>query len=272
MRSLLKKQNLSYCGELVRKGDPDRYMLSMFLPAKLREDVWALFAFNFEISKTRELVSESTLGLIRLQWWRDAIKDIYEQGKVPEHEILKPLAEAIKTYDLPRESFDKLIYAREFDLEDVLPGNIEGLLNYAEFTTQPLYELVLRVMGADPSQEVVQPIAVNYALAGILRATVVFARQGRLLFPEDLMSKHHLTKDDIFNKCQHDNIRGLVEDVVAAKLERSRPDNIFLKAVESLSEMYFKQIKSMDYDILCPDIQRAPAFKALRMLWSVKVL
>ena len=182
------EKTLSYCGQIVRDYDPDRFLLSMFAPATVREDLWALFAFNHEIAKTREVVTETQLGLIRLQWWREAIAALYgeqtERG-VPEHEVVRPLAEAIKRHNLPREHFDKLIYAREFDLEDVLPGNLEGLLNYADFTTTPLMKLAVQICGDDPEMELVQPVAVNYALMGILRAVPTHARQRRCYLPED---------------------------------------------------------------------------------------
>ncbi len=82
----------SYCGELVRRHDPDRFLLTLFAPASMRESLFALYAFNYEIAKTRETVTETQLGLIRLQWWRDAISAIYDRGDVAAHHVLTPLA------------------------------------------------------------------------------------------------------------------------------------------------------------------------------------
>ena len=120
-------QPLSFCGSLVKAYDPDRFLLTMFVPEQVRdpsspaattrrEALWALFAFNHEIAKTRAVVSEPQLGRIRLQWWRDEIERIYSGSVVPEHEVLKPLAAAIRAHDLPREDFETLITAREADL------------------------------------------------------------------------------------------------------------------------------------------------------------
>ena len=266
----MSKKVLSYCGELVRQADADRFLLSMFVPAGVREDLWALFAFNCEIAKTRDVVSESTLGLIRLQWWRDEIGKIYEGGDFSPHEILKPLSEAIKRYDLPREHFDKLIYAREFDLEDVLPGNVEGLFNYCYFTTEPLLALAVQICGGDPSQDVIQPIAINYALAGVLRSTASYARQGWCLLPEDLMEKYCITRDNIFEADMQESMALLIKDIVAQKMPRVKPDNIILKGSVALSELYLKQIISNDYDVMSAVIMRDPYFKVLRLYWRTK--
>ena len=263
---------LSYCGQLVKDHDPDRFLLSMFLPPVSRESVWSLCAFNYEISKTREVVSESTLGLMRLQWWRDAIKNLYEQDTVLDHEVLKPLADTIKKHDLPREQMDKLLYAREFDLEDVLPGNLEGLMNYADFTTQPLFELIIKATEDDPAQYVMQPIAINYALAGILRATVFYAQQHRVYLPEDLMQKYNVPKEEILDKNNRENIKKVIQEIVDSRLPVKKSQHVFLRASEALSEMYFKQIIALDYDVFSADLLRDPKFKVLRLFWKTKIM
>ena len=71
-------KTLSYCGQVVRDQDRDRFLLSLFAPADRREALWALFAFNHEIAKTREVVTEMQLGLIRLQWWREQVTNIFK--------------------------------------------------------------------------------------------------------------------------------------------------------------------------------------------------
>ena len=82
--------SLTYCGNLVRQQDPDRFLLSLFVPAKVRPALWALYAFNYEIAKTREVVSETATGLIRLTWWREAIDEIYQGRPVRQHQVVQP--------------------------------------------------------------------------------------------------------------------------------------------------------------------------------------
>jgi len=90
---------LSYCGQEVRKYDNDRFLTCLFAPADRREALFALYAFNLEIAKTREVVTEPILGQIRLQWWHDSIGEVYEGGG-RRHEVLQPLADAIRRFDL----------------------------------------------------------------------------------------------------------------------------------------------------------------------------
>ena len=180
--------SLSYCGDFVRQSDPDRFLLSMFAPADRREALWALFAFQGEIAKTRDVVSDSTLGRMRLQWWRDELEKIYAGHEAPAHEVLAPLAAAIRVHDLPLADFEMLLEAREFDLGDELPGNVEGFLNYADLTTTPLMRMAVQIEGCDPALEPVQAVAMNYALAGLLRVIPHWAGHGRCVLPEDVMA------------------------------------------------------------------------------------
>jgi phytoene synthase len=131
---------------LVKDHDPDRYFLSLFAPREHRPALWTLFALNYEIAKTREVVNETRLGLIRLQWWRDEIARLYDGGASDAHEILMALRQVIDKYGLPKELFDTLIYGREFDLEDVLPETLEGTMTYIEHTNMPLTDLVRSIL------------------------------------------------------------------------------------------------------------------------------
>lgn len=262
--------NLSYCGALVRRVDPDRFLLSMMMSSARREALWALFAFNHEIAKTREVVSEARLGMIRLQWWREAVATLYEEGAaVSDNEVLIALSKAIAGYDLPLAEFEALIYAREFDLEAVLPGNVEGLVNYADFTTTPLTQLVLAVLGEDVEGEPVQLVSVNYALAGLLRAVPFHVQSGACVLPEDLMAEHGQSVNKLYDGKRVDALPCVVEAVTGQIVSGVACESRFLKGMQALSVMYLKQIKARGYDVFHPRMVVAPPFKALRVLFSV---
>ncbi len=256
---------LSYCGALVQAHDPDRFLLSMFARSEVREDLWALFAFNYEIAKTREVVTETQLGMIRLQWWRDALAGVYENGEVPEHEVLRALAGAIARHDLPRELFDTLIYAREFDLEDVLPGNVEGLVNYADFTSTPLLKLAVKIAGGDYETEPVQAVGVNAALVGVLRATMFYAGQRRCYLPEDLLKKAGQRMDHLYEGKIVEGMNEVIKTILDQYVEGVSCENRFLRAGNRLSGLYKKQIKALNYNVFDPKVLQPPPFKVLRL-------
>ncbi|MEM7650898.1 MAG: squalene/phytoene synthase family protein [Pseudomonadota bacterium] len=262
----MAKAEISYCGQLVKQHDPDRFLLSMFAPSSVREDLWALFAFNYEIAKTREVVSETQLGLIRLQWWRERIAEIYEGKSVPENEVLKALAGAIERHGLSQEDLEMLLHAREFDLEDVLPGNVEGLLNYTDFTTTPLMKMAVEISGG-PGSDPVQAVAVNSALAGILRSTVFFAKQRRCYLPEDLLKAHGQSVSQLYELKPAEGLPAVVREVAEQAVSGVKCDNRFLRATDKLAGTYLKQLKGVGYDVFHPKLLLEPAFKALRLVF-----
>ena len=63
----------AYCADLVRNTDKDRFLASLFAPAERREALHALYAFDIEVARVRDLAREPMPGEIRLQWWSDVL-------------------------------------------------------------------------------------------------------------------------------------------------------------------------------------------------------
>ena len=63
-------------GQLVpRRATADRYLVdACSRRAATRPQLFALYAFNAEIARVRDIVSEPLPGEIRYQWWRDAAR------------------------------------------------------------------------------------------------------------------------------------------------------------------------------------------------------
>src|SRR5215470_15203348 len=111
-------ESLSPIAALVRRHDRDRFQTVLFAPAACREALFALYAFNYEIARVRERVTEPTLGRIRLEWWRETIATAYEGGPVRRHDVVEALTDTIREHGPTREHFDRLIDAREKDLAE----------------------------------------------------------------------------------------------------------------------------------------------------------
>ena len=76
--------SLSLCAQgEVRKNDHDQFLCSLFVPEDHRRAFWALSLFQIETLRIRDAVSEPHLGLIRLQWWRDVLQNLYDQKTTP---------------------------------------------------------------------------------------------------------------------------------------------------------------------------------------------
>ena len=129
----------AYCANEVRRFDNDRYLTALFAPARGRRALMALYAFNLEIARVRESVSEVLLGQVRLQFWRDTIAEIYS-ARPRRHLVALALADAVRGHDLSRDHFEQLIDARAFDLEDEQPASVAGRSRkWSHFSAPPRF-------------------------------------------------------------------------------------------------------------------------------------
>jgi phytoene synthase len=179
---------LSPIAALVRRHDRDRYQTALFAPSAAREALFSLYAFNYEVARVRETVHEPMLGQIRLQWWREAIDTAFAGGAARAHPVVEAITATIRGFPVDRALFDRVIDARERDLDDAPHANLAALETYVEGTAAPLVLLALDVLSADngAAQEAARHVGIAYGLAGILRALPFHARQGRALLADNV--------------------------------------------------------------------------------------
>jgi phytoene synthase len=117
---------MSEVQESVRSLDRDRYLASLFAADGKRPHLLALYAFNADVVRIRDRVSEPAIGMIRLQWWRDTVESLYDGGAGGGHPVAEALSAAIAAGGLPKQALLDLITAHEFDLyQDRMPGLTE---------------------------------------------------------------------------------------------------------------------------------------------------
>jgi len=212
--------DLSYCAEQVRQFDHDRFLTAIFAPAAVREHLFALYAFNIELAKVREVVTEPLIGQMRLQWWRDTLDRLYA-GETVAHEVARPLHAAARAGGVARGAFDPLIDAREFDLEKSPPADLDALLGYAEGTGAPVLAIALQIAGGGAdTAEIARKAGRGWALTGLLRALPFHARRHRLYLPADRLAEAGVRVSRLFDLKPEPGLR----TVVRAVGERARAD------------------------------------------------
>ena len=178
-------RSLSQCGAMLRRHDPDRYLCCLFADPLRREALFALYAFIHEIMVVRDRVRDPMLGRIRLQWWREGLDGIAE-GRPGDHQVIRGLAAAFRTFDLERGSLDALIDFQDAALEQEGPLTLEAMTAEARHTA--LLQPALRILGDESpvACACADNIAVAWTLTKRLRSVPLFARAGRSALPDDL--------------------------------------------------------------------------------------
>lgn len=281
---------MDYLSTLVSHDDRDRFLTAQFAPMPARMDVLALYAFNVEVAKIKESVSETLVGALKLQWWRDLVAAIYDRGAAPSggalagtplkgNPVVEALAAAISRHGLTRAHFDALLEARTRDLEEDPPTDVMELESYAEGTSASLTYLVLETLGVrdEASRTAGRHVGIAWALTGLLRAVLYHARVNRFLLPADLMAKAALSTHDVKERKNAERVAGVVAEIAAiahahlakARGLRTQVDRRALPALlpAVLADGYLKALSRRRFDVFDPrhGLQR-PAVG--RLIWN----
>jgi phytoene/squalene synthetase len=186
--------SLSYCAQLIRDQAPDRYLATLFAPSAARPALFGLYAFDHEITKVRHLVTQPIAGLIRFQWWRDALDAIAAERPAPVHPVAEALQNAWRRFQISRARLDAAIDARARELEGDPPATLEQLEQHLEATSSSMVLVALDILGAGDERTVDAGRRVGLAigLADLLRGIDLHRDHARFL-PGDLLGRHGIT-------------------------------------------------------------------------------
>lgn len=176
--------------EALQRADRDRYLCALAAPGKQRPDLVTLYTFNAELAGIADKVSEKMLGLIRLQWWRDALAEI-AAGRGHRHHLVQDLAGIVQRRGISFALLNGLIDARERDVEAAQPADLAELESYAAATAGALAELALESCVPRPNDDwrrAARAAGTAYGLVGIARATPYLAHHRRIMLPQQEMA------------------------------------------------------------------------------------
>lgn len=184
------EQNEAHCIAELRELDRDRYLACLLSPASVRGALAALYLFNAEIARVRDLVREPLAGELRLQWWRDVIIGSGTSTGAG-HPGAEALLAAIERHRLPRDAFDRFIEARLFDLYDDPMPDRAAFEAYAGETAATIIQLAAVILGgeqATSAAEAAGHAGVAQAVAGALLLLPIHQARGQLVVPGDILA------------------------------------------------------------------------------------
>src|SRR5438876_3990107 len=205
----------AHCEGLLRAADKDRFLTTLFAPAERRDALFALYAFNLEIARVREVVREPVAGEIRLQWWSDVLGGA-GRGEVAAHPVAAALLATMARYRLPPERFKVLIDARRFDLYDEPMAALADLEAYADGASSTLIALAAQILsdGEEPDIAALSHDAgVAYAIAGLLKAFPAHAARGQLFVPLEILERHGARRQDVASGQATPQLRAALADL-----------------------------------------------------------
>ncbi|KAI0354968.1 hypothetical protein OH77DRAFT_1425581 [Trametes cingulata] len=191
---------VAYCRDLVRTRDYESYLIGSFYPRQFQGAFFALRAFYVELASIQDSVSNSIIGKMRMQFWRDAIKGIVD-GRPPRHPIALALHEASQTARLPAYHLRRIIDARDAELHTPTHLTLESLTAHAESTASTFFYLLLSLLNLSSSEtfsHAASHLGVAQSIQVLLRALPYHASKGRMVIPAEITARHGVRQEDVF--------------------------------------------------------------------------
>jgi phytoene synthase len=274
-------QELSYCAQAVRESDPERYLCTLTAPPEAREALFALFAFDAEIARVRHAVSQPMAGLIRLQWWREALEGI-AAGRPLAHPVVEALHDRAWTRLHPvRDRLEAAIEARERELEDETPIEDEAALaRHLDGTGAATTLAALHLLGADDVAEARDAgahVGRAWALVHLVRSLPSDLGARRLLVPRSALARRGLEAEALFERRQGEGLNAAVAELVdtaqghlreARRLRAGVPRRALAALLPAVFvDLHLKRLRRAGFDPSTPALARPMPAAPLRLLW-----
>lgn len=223
----------------LQKFDPDRYFVAMMAAPTDRAALMVVFAFNLDLARIPEKVSEAVLGQMRYQSWRDAFARARDGGSPGI-----PLAGLLNGLALPSDQIDSLIDAREELMLIEQPSRtLESIRAHAAKLGGTLGELTLEALSKS-APTLPEPWIAAARSAGQAYTTIGLARAAR----SDHLPNDMEMKQSIKALCD-----AALDDIAACRASlaatpRPTPQLFPAFAVATIADQQAASLRRFDYD------------------------
>jgi phytoene synthase len=214
-RAVDNKAAAEFCADLVRSHDFAHYASTLFVPPEPRRALLALYAFNVEISRVREQVSQPLPGEIRLQWWTDMLAG-EGHGGVEGNPVAAELLLAIRTWRLPVERLSRLIGEHQFDLYNDPMPTMAALEGYINDTSSALFSLAAGIAGLQSPEieHLARHAGLAQGMAQVIAALPLDASRRQLFVPLQLLEQHGSGMEEVFAGKQTPTLRAALDQLI----------------------------------------------------------
>ncbi|NOY62842.1 MAG: presqualene diphosphate synthase HpnD [Gammaproteobacteria bacterium] len=217
-----------YCQNRASKSGSSFYYSFLFLPAKQRQAIIALYAFCREVDDVVDEYTDENLARIKLAWWREEVARTF-QGE-PQHPVGKALLEATDNFNLPQEYFAEIIDGMEMDLNDTRYATFKELALYCHRVAGVVGLMAAEIFGYEDRRtlDYAQSLGMAFQLTNILRDVREDCDRGRLYLPLEDLQRFNVSTEQIASYTTTDNIRALLA------FEAQRAHDYYQKAFDEL--------------------------------------
>ncbi len=186
-----------YCARLARTHYENFSVASWFLPRRLRQDFYNVYAYCRISDDLGDEVGDAAASLELLDEWQRELDACYEGN--PKHPVFVALAETVRLYDIPKHEFSDLLIAFRQDQTVTRFETFNDVLSYCKYSANPVGHLVLYLCGyRDPERQQLSDFTCTaLQLANFWQDVTVDYAKGRIYLPLEDLRRFSVSEDDI---------------------------------------------------------------------------
>jgi squalene synthase HpnC len=189
-----------YCARLARTHYENFSVASWFLPRRLRQDFYNVYAYCRISDDLGDEVGDPAASLALLDEWQRELDACYEGN--PRHPVFVALAETVRLYDIPRHEFSDLLIAFRQDQTVTRFETFNDVLAYCKYSANPVGHLVLYLCGyRDPERQQLSDFTCTaLQLANFWQDVSDDYGKGRIYLPLEDLRRFGVSEDGISRK------------------------------------------------------------------------
>ncbi|MGB8833268.1 MAG: squalene synthase HpnC [Candidatus Sulfotelmatobacter sp.] len=186
-----------YCRQLARSHYENFSVATWFLPRKLRQDFFNVYAYCRISDDLGDEVGDPAVSLALLDQWQAELDACYNGS--PRHPVFVALAETVRKFSIPKHEFSDLLVAFRQDQTVTRFETFEDVLAYCRYSANPVGHLVLYLCGYnDPQrQELSDHTCIALQLANFWQDVSIDYAKGRIYLPLEDLCRFCITEEDL---------------------------------------------------------------------------
>jgi squalene synthase HpnC len=186
-----------YCERLARSHYENFSVASWFLPRRLRQDFFNVYAYCRISDDLGDEVGDTNASLELLDQWQRELDACYEGS--PKHPVFVALGETVRKFDIPKHEFSDLLIAFRQDQTITRFETFGDVLAYCKYSANPVGHLVLYLCGYRDAerQQLSNFTCTALQLANFWQDVSVDYEKDRIYLPLEDLRRFGVTEDDI---------------------------------------------------------------------------
>ena len=183
----------AYCARLARSHYENFSVASWFLPARLRQHFFNVYAYCRISDDLGDEVGDSAASLELLDQWHRELDACYNGS--PKHPVFVALAETVKQFDIPKHEFT----AFRQDQTVTRFETFDDVLAYCRYSANPVGHLVLYLCEYRDAvrQRLSDFTCTALQLANFWQDVTVDYAKGRIYLPLEDLRRFNVSENDI---------------------------------------------------------------------------